>query len=260
MNILVCLKLVSQAQFADSLKESADRLSSGQLAMNPADEYALEMALRLKDRYPDICITVISMAPQYAEHILRTAVAMGADKAVHLCDSAFAGSDTIATSTIIARAIQSLPPQDIILCGRKAIDSETGHIGPQLAERLALPYAGAALDLAMPRKGILEFCRAQDNGIVRVQAKAPLVISLCNSSTMIRSPSIMGLRKSRKAEILLLDSRVLGFDSRSVGTSLSGTETVSVKEMNFRSRKQKSTADTAEGAKLIYTLLREVQQ
>ena len=83
MNILVCLKMVSQARFTDSLRDSrTDRLSGGQLVMNPADSYALELALRLKDRRNDIFITVLTMAPQYADHILRTALAMGADAVV----------------------------------------------------------------------------------------------------------------------------------------------------------------------------------
>ena len=125
MNILVCLKMVSQARFTDSLNDTgADRLSGGQLVINPADAYALELALRLKDKKSDTFITVLTMAPQYAEHILRTALAMGADRAVHICDGAFAGSDTIMTALTISRAIEHIGPQDIILCGKKAIDSE----------------------------------------------------------------------------------------------------------------------------------------
>jgi len=249
MNILVCLKLVSQAQFADSLKaDSADRLSSGQLVINPADEYALELALRLKDRYRSVCITVITMAPQYADYILRTALAMGADKAVHVSDIAFAGADTIATSHILAKAISMLPPQDLILCGKKALDSETGHIGPQLASKLNIPFAAGALDLSMPEEKVLEFTRAQDGGLVRLRAKSPLLLSVCNGSTMVRSASILGLKKSRTAEIMLVDSASLGISDRRFGQSISGTETTSVKELRFRSRNHRETDDIKRGA------------
>ena len=248
MNILVCLKLVSQAQFSDFLKlDSADRLSSGQLVINPADEYALELALRLKDKHRSVCITVITMAPQYADYILRTALAMGADKAVHVSDAAFAGADTIATSHILSRAIALLPPQDLILCGRKALDSETGHIGPQLAAELNIPFAAAALDLNMPEEGVLEFKQAQDKALLRLRCRTPLLLSLCNGSTMIRSPGILGLKKSQKAEILLVDAAALGIEDRQYGRSISGTETTSVTEFYFRSRKHRQTDKPAQG-------------
>ena len=136
MNILVCLKIVSQATFTDSLTDNDDRLSGGKLGINPADAYALELALRIKDNAPETMVTVVTMAPSYAENALRDAIAAGADRAVLICDSALAGSDTLVTANILAAAINRLGGFDLVLCGRKAIDSETGHIAPQLSERL----------------------------------------------------------------------------------------------------------------------------
>ena len=92
MNILVCLKIVSQATFTDSLTDNYDRLSGGRLGINPADAYALELALRIKDNAPETMVTVVTMAPSYAENALRDAIAAGADRAVLICDSALAGS------------------------------------------------------------------------------------------------------------------------------------------------------------------------
>ena len=125
MNILVCLKIVSQATFTDSLTDNDDRLSGGKLGINPADAYALELALRIKDNAPETMVTVVTMAPSYAENALRDAIAAGADRAVLICDSALAGSDTLVTANILAAAINRLGGFDLVLCGRKAIDSET---------------------------------------------------------------------------------------------------------------------------------------
>ena len=135
MNILVCLKMVSRATYTDMLcsdDASDDRLSGGAIGINPADAYALETALKLKDRY-GAYVTVLSMSPMLAEPMLRSALAMGADEAVLVCDRIFAGSDTIATAKTLSAALKALPRQDMIFCGSKAIDSETGHIGAQLA-------------------------------------------------------------------------------------------------------------------------------
>lgn len=140
MQIAVLLKLVSQSTFMDSLAENVkDRLASGQLVINPADEYALELALRLRDRCNGSKVTVVTMSPACAEQVLYETLAMGADEAVHICDSAFAASDTLVTARILASALKKLPPQDMILCGQRSIDSETGHIGAQLAVYLEKP-------------------------------------------------------------------------------------------------------------------------
>ena len=93
MNILVCVKIVSQATFSDSLSDSNDRLSGGKLGINPADAYALELALRIKDKDKGTMVTVLTMAPPYVEKSLRDALAAGADEAVMICDSRAAGSD-----------------------------------------------------------------------------------------------------------------------------------------------------------------------
>ena len=200
------------------------------------------------------------MAPQYAEYILRTALAVGADKAVHVSDIAFAGADTIATSHILAQAIATLPPQDLILCGKKALDSETGHIGPQLASKLNIPFATGALDLNMPEQGIVEFTRAQDNALVRLRAVPPLLISICNAATMIRSASILGLKRSQKAEITLIDAKALNMGDKQFGHSLSGTETISVAELYFRSRAHRDTSDIKQGVAELANVIREVKE
>lgn len=258
MNILVCLKMVSQARFTDSLRDSrTDRLSGGQLVMNPADSYALELALRLKDRRNDIFITVLTMAPQYADHILRTALAMGADKAVHICDKAFAGSDTIMTAETISRAIKKLPPQDMILCGKKAIDSETGHIGPQLGVALGIPWVTNVTDISFGEDSDIELVRSQESSVVGLKLKGRAVLTVCNGTGMVRAPGIIGLRRSREQPIELWDRHALGIEDAQAGTNGSGTQTVSVTETKFRNRPNKTYCSVREGTAQICSLIKE---
>lgn len=256
MNILVCMKMVSQSTYSDAFDDAsgAERLSSGQLGINPADAYALELALRLKDRDSSVHITVITMAPQYAEHILRTALAMGADEAVHISDKVFAGADTIATANTLARAIKLLPRQDIILCGKKAIDSETGHIGPQLGALLEMTVITNVLDFDRTEASIL-VRRSQENGTSSYSCPFPALLTVVNGSSMVRAATILGLRRSKSVDIRLLTGAELGLDALSAGKNASGTETIEIKKLQFAHRHGKRETDAAKGAAVLATML-----
>lgn len=257
MNILVCLKMVSQSRFTDFLNENeADRLSAGQLTVNPADAYALEMALRIKDRRQNVTVTVLTMGPQYAEHILRTAIAMGADKAVHICDSAFAGSDTIMTAEFIGEAIKRLPPQDLILCGKKALDSETGHIGPQLGVKLNISTVTNVVSFTTDGN-VVRMLSSKDKGMLELQGEMPLILMVCNGADMVRVPSIMGMRRSKNAEIELLNGAKLGITDPKAGKNGSGTETISVRNIKYEKRNHLSTDDITAGTEKLLSMLKQ---
>ena len=199
----------------------------------------------------------MTMAPHYAECILRNALAMGADEALLLSDRAFAGSDTIATAKTLARAIKKGPLPELILCGKKAIDSETGHIGPQLGALLDIPAVTGVLSMSLCGGGEIDLLRAQDGGIVRLRAKMPVLLSLCNGTEMVRNPTITGLRQSRSAGINVLTSSDLGMDAASSGQNASGTETISIRELQFGRRQGEKTEDMTCGVKELARLLTE---
>ena len=145
MKIIVCIKQVPNTTEIkiDPVTNTLKRDGVPSI-INPDDKAAIEAALQLKDAY-GAQVTVISMGPAQAEKALREALAMGADEAFLLTDRAFGGSDTLATSTIIAAAIRKLGC-DLVLCGRQAIDGDTAQVGPQIAEHLGIPqitYAAA---------------------------------------------------------------------------------------------------------------------
>ena len=140
MNIVVCIKQVPDVPNIRIDKERMTIIREGvENIINPLDSVALEAALDLRDREGGR-ITVLSMGPPQSEEALREALASGADQATLLTDPAFAGADTLATSHVLARAISNLKLfPDLVLCGRQTIDSDTGHVGPQIAEELDLP-------------------------------------------------------------------------------------------------------------------------
>ena len=255
MNILVCVKIVSQASFADSLSEKDERLSSGSLGINPADAYALELALRIKDKEQGTMVTVLTMAPSYVEKSLRDAIAAGADDAVIISDSRAAGSDTLATSKIIAAAIKKLPKQDLILCGKKAIDSETGHIGPQLKALLDMPLLTNVTRFELDGENLSATC-ARDGVLAEYSRTLPAILTVCNGTDMVRSPTIMGIRRSKKAEIKQFTLSDLDVDINDVGLEGSPTRTVSVETISFRRGKKNLCSDVESGSQHLAELLK----
>ena len=242
MNILLCLKPVSRLSFTDvfSADEPAGRASGGQTELNPADAYALELALRMKDRDPACHVTVISMAPPTAEPLMREALAMGADEAVLVSDPLFAGADTLATSRILAAAVRTLPFQDLILCGKKAIDAETGHIGPQLACLLGLDCWSNILRFS--GDGLI---RAESEGETRYPLPVPALLTVINGAVPPRAPTIAGLRAARTRPIRRLDSGT-------IPPADSGTETLSVTEQVFAHRHGTAEHDPEKGLDYLY--------
>jgi electron transfer flavoprotein beta subunit len=140
MNIVVCIKQVPDAPNIRIDRERMTIIRDGvESIINPLDRIALEAALDLRQKEGGK-ISVLTMGPSRSEEALREAMAAGADQAILLTDPRFAGADTLATSKVISRAISRIDPfPDLILCGRQSVDSDTGHVGPQLAEELNLP-------------------------------------------------------------------------------------------------------------------------
>ncbi len=138
MKILVCIK-----QVPDTTEIKIDPVTNTLIRtgvpsiMNPFDAYAVEQALRLKEESGGH-VTVVTMGPPQAQEILTDALARGADKAYLVTDRKFGGSDTLATSYILSKVVEKLGGFDAILCGKQAIDGDTGQVGPEMAEHLGI--------------------------------------------------------------------------------------------------------------------------
>ena len=163
---------------AESLELGSDGLldrSVAQREMNPYCRRAVAKGVDLARDSGGTC-TVFTLGPQEAEDVLREAVAWGADEAIHLCDPKFAGSDTLATSRALARAIEQTGPFDLVLVGRNSIDGDTGQVGPELAELLDLPFACGVRELSLEDR-VLHVRLEHDDGWVDATITLPAVIS-----------------------------------------------------------------------------------
>ena len=256
MNILVFIKIVSQQQFADTLNEQASRLASGNLIPNPADLYALELALRVKDKDPNTVITVLSMAPLSCEPELRSLLAMGADEAVLVADRKLAGSDTLATARALAAAVGKLPPQDLLLCGKKSLDSETGHIGPQLAVLLDLPLAANVSDFSC-EDGLQITC-LRDHSVQSYRGSYPAVLTVCNGTKMVRSPSILQMRRSRNKVVAHMDLETLELSHQLVGSAGSPTRVIRAVNISMGQKHGVVTQDMEQGVSQMLAAIHEL--
>ncbi len=224
MHIVVCTKHVPDSAAKMSV-DDAGNVSWGDapLVINPWDEYAVEEALLLKDEH-DGQVTVIAVGPEDAREALKHAVAMGCDAAIRIWDESFAGSDTLATSYILAQTINKLDDVDLVLMGRATIDSDTAQVGPALARRLGyapLTYTIkiAALD---PDAKTISVERLLEQGRQSVTSSLPAVVGTVKDINEPRYPSFRGIRKAAKLKMPVWDAAEIEADASKVGAAGSG--------------------------------------
>lgn len=193
MNIIVCIKQVPDTNEVRINQETGTLIRDGVPSIiNPDDKNAIEGALALKDLHGGH-ITVLCMGPAQAKDSLKEALAMGADEAILLSDRAFAGSDTWATSTILASAIEAIGNYDLVFCGRQAIDGDTAQVGPETAEFLNIPQVTYAKEIKQLDDKTLEITRYTEYGDYVIRAKMPLMITAIKELNTPRLPHVRGI-------------------------------------------------------------------
>jgi len=230
VHIVVCIKQVPDTEELSRVRvnpEDNTIVREGvKSIINPFDENALEEALRIKER-KSASVTAISMGPPQAKEALRKALAMGADKAFLISDSAFAGSDTWATSFILSKAIKKLGNFDLIIAGKQAIDGDTAQVGPGLAECLGIPQVTYVRKLEI-KDGMIRTERTLEDCFEVVEAKLPALITVTKEINEPRYPSLRGLLRAKKMEIPVLTNEDLNLPSDKVGLEGSPTRVVRV--------------------------------
>ena len=188
MKILVCVKQVpdTSGKVAVNPDGTLNRASM-QTIINPDDMNAVEAALALKDEL-GCKVVAFTMGPPPAEGMLRELMAMGADEGVLVSAREFGGSDTYATSQILAAALSTLGVEkdDIVMCGRQAIDGDTAQVGPQVAEKLGLPQVTYAEDILDITAGKITIKRRLERGIEVVECPVPCVVTVNGSAAPCR--------------------------------------------------------------------------
>jgi electron transfer flavoprotein beta subunit len=222
MHIIVCIKQVVTGDRvkidpgAYSLVRSAEFSS-----INPFDLFALDRAVQLKKEYSG-SITAVTMGPKISEEVLWEALALGADRAVLLSDPRFSASDTLATSYVLGMGVQKIGKFDLILCGMRTTDGDTGQVGPQLAEELDLPYISAVEKLE-GEMGSFRLERVSDGFREILEVPAPALLTI-SSKTAVRVPSLVDIQEAfAQYSIESWNLEDLNADPNKVGRLGSGT-------------------------------------
>ncbi|MFH1486272.1 MAG: electron transfer flavoprotein subunit beta/FixA family protein [Chloroflexota bacterium] len=223
MNVVVCVKQVPGTIEVKIDPQTNTLVREGvKGVINPLDAYALEEGVRLKERYGGK-VTVITMGPPQAEESLREAISLGADEAVLVSDRAFAGSDTLATAYVLARAIEKLGLYDLVLCGRQTLDGDTGQVGPEMSERMGLPFVAYVSNIEEVEDGRLRARRMVEDGYETVEMFLPGLITVVKEINVPRLPSLRGMMKAKSAQIPVWGAVELEVDIARVGTRGSPT-------------------------------------
>lgn len=204
LNIIVMAKQVPDTRNVgkDAMKEDGTINRAVLPAIfNPEDLNALEQALRLKDKYPGTKVTILTMGPARAAEIIREGMYRGADNGIVLSDRAFAGADTLATSYALATAVKKIGDFDLILGGRQAIDGDTAQVGPQVAEKLALPQVTYAEEIIDAENGHATVLRRIESGVETVKVPMPAVITVNGSAAPCRPRNARNVQKYKYAAV-----------------------------------------------------------
>jgi electron transfer flavoprotein beta subunit len=224
MNIVVCIKQVPDEPAIRIDLERMTLIREGvESTINPLDRIALEAGLDLRERAGGHVI-VLCMGPLQSTESLREALAAGADHAILLTDPAFAGSDTLVTSHVLARAISRLRPfPDLLLCGMHTTDSDTGHVGPQIAEELNLPQVCGVNKINLERDSLVVE-RLSDGFLDTVRVTLPALISVNRKLCPVRSLPLGALEMAfRQGDIARWGREELGLSEEEVGVKGSAT-------------------------------------
>ena len=213
MKIVVCIKQVPDTAEVKLDPKTNTLIREGVPSIiNHDDKAGLEAALRLREQVGGT-VTVVCMGPPQADVALREALAMGADEAYLLSAREFGGSDTFATSQILAAAIKNLgvDKDDIIFCGRQAIDGDTAQVGPQIAEKLEIPQVSYVADIQKDGD-TLTVRRMLEDGYMTVQVQTPCLLTCIKELNTPRYMTIRGILDCDKEPVTVLDYNALKDD------------------------------------------------
>ncbi len=213
MKIICCVKQVPDTSGKVAVKEDGtmDRAAMDTIS-NPDDMNALEAALQLKEQ-TGAKVVVISMGPPPTESMLRECLAMGADEAYLISAREFGGADTWATSSTIAAAMRKIgvDKDDLVICGRQAIDGDTAQVGPQIAEKLGIPQVTYVTDIKY-ENGEFTVRRALEDGYMTIKVQTPCLLTCIKELNTPRYMSVPGIMECYAKPYTVWDFNALSDD------------------------------------------------
>lgn len=251
MKIAICVKEIPDpagGRRLDPTSHRLDRSSDGTL--NAYDRHAIEAAVRLREAGgADVEIVVVTMAPASAARSVDRALAQGADRSIHVADPVLAGSDILATSRVLAAALERESP-DVVLFGQQSADAESYVLPAAVAERLALPVVTQAASLEVAG-GALVAKRQTETGYDTVEAELPVVVSVSDAINDPRYPAlpaIMGAKRKPHETLTVAD---LGLDAAAVGEAGSGTRVLAVSAPPARSGGERIVGEDGAAERIV---------
>jgi len=228
MNIIVCIKQVPETTEVKINPETNTLIREGVKAIiNPFDMYAIEEALRLKKRFGGK-VMIVTMGPPQAEAALREAISMGADEGYLICDRAFAGSDTWATSYTLAGAIKKLGQFDLIICGKQASDGDTAQVGPGISTHLNIPQVTYVKKVEEATDKLMRLERMLEEGYEVIETPLPALLTVVKEINEPRIPSLKGLVRAKSAKITIFTQKDLNLDEQEIGLCGSPTQVIKI--------------------------------
>lgn len=250
--VLACVKPAAIRSYAGLYeRRMPEHTQQEALGLSAADMAALEAALACKE---DAVVTVLSMGIRKAAYLLRELLERGADEAVLISDILMEGSDTYATAVVLAAAISKLGGFDLILCGRKSADGETGQVPGELSGLTGIPCVTNVTGIEALKQTVRGKKRTE-NGIAEVETPLPAILTLCEDSYTLRLPGILEKRKAAEKEIRLLGAADLGISNAQCGLSGSKTQVIKTIRMDSGVRKCFKEMDMERG---ILELIKEI--
>jgi electron transfer flavoprotein beta subunit len=227
MNVVVCVKQIPDPAAPPALDPGTKTLErSGKLILDDSDAYGVEMALQLVDSAGGGEVTLVSMAPNGETSGLRTALAMGAAKAILISDDALAGSDALGTAKILAAAIKRAEP-NLVLAATESSDGYTGTTPVQIAELLGMPSVTFAKKVEITGDSV-KVERQTEAGYDEVESPLPAVVTVTAGVVEPRYPSFKGIMAAKSKPVETLTAADLGIDAGQVGAAGDGQEITDV--------------------------------
>ncbi len=258
MNIIVCIKQVPNTTDVKIDPVTNTLIRDGvESVINPFDAYAIEEAVRLKERFGGK-VTVITMGPPQAENALKEAVALGCDEAILVSDRKFAGSDTWATSYTLSCAIRKVSAFDIIICGKQASDGDTAQVGPGISTHLDIPQVTYVKKIEDISANKVKVERMTEEGYDIVETPLPCLFTVVKEINTPRMPSLKGMMKAKSAKITKWTAEDIKADAKSLGLEGSPTRVVKIFTPPARKGGEMLSGDTDDVAKELVELLKDI--
>ena len=257
MHIIVLVKQVPDTSEVKINRETNTLIRDGVPSIiNPYDRYALEEALRLREKHGGK-VTALTMGPPQAVEALKEAVSLGVDEVVLLSDRAFAGADTWATSYALSQGIRKIGAYDLVIAGKQAIDGDTAQVGPETADMLGIPFVAYIRKIEQVEGATMVAERLMDEGYDVVETSLPALITVVKEINEPRVPSLKGKMKAKSLKITAWTAADIGADVSKLGLKGSPTQVVRIFPPAPRGNREMLSGSIEEQAAAVAKKLKE---